>query len=59
MLGKRQGSLGKKRVKRDLCAWETYLDKRLYESRIIITRISDRKPSHKIDCMGMLEYIVW
>ncbi|MFS7961892.1 hypothetical protein Hanom_Chr08g00720331 [Helianthus anomalus] len=32
---------------------------RLYESRIIITRISDRRPTHKIDYTGMLEYVVW
>ncbi|MFS7935116.1 hypothetical protein Hanom_Chr05g00399711 [Helianthus anomalus] len=32
---------------------------RLYESWIIITRISDRRPSHNIDCTRMLEYVVW
>ncbi|KAM0047423.1 hypothetical protein Hdeb2414_s0008g00263241 [Helianthus debilis subsp. tardiflorus] len=35
MLGKRQGSLGKKRVKRDLCKREAYLDVRLIGSRRI------------------------
>ncbi|KAJ0623323.1 hypothetical protein HanIR_Chr01g0030581 [Helianthus annuus] len=28
---------------------------RLYESRAVITRSRDRRPSHKIDCTGIIE----
>ncbi|MFS8028418.1 hypothetical protein Hanom_Chr16g01510361 [Helianthus anomalus] len=30
----------------------------LYESRINLTRSSDRRPSHKIDCTGMFTYVI-
>ncbi|KAJ0785659.1 hypothetical protein HanOQP8_Chr02g0045741 [Helianthus annuus] len=29
----------------------------LYESRAVITRSRDRRPSHKIDCTGIVEYV--
>ena len=31
---------------------------RFYESRAVITRNRDRRPSHKIDCTGIIEYVL-
>ncbi|KAJ0556630.1 hypothetical protein HanIR_Chr07g0316001 [Helianthus annuus] len=30
----------------------------LYESRAVIMRSRDRRPSHKIDCTGIIEYVL-
>ncbi|KAJ0435923.1 hypothetical protein HanIR_Chr17g0898791 [Helianthus annuus] len=31
---------------------------RLYEARAVITSNRDRRPSHKIDCTGIIEYVL-
>ncbi|MFS8029898.1 hypothetical protein Hanom_Chr17g01527731 [Helianthus anomalus] len=38
---------------RKITKWEV-----LYESRAVITRNRDQRSSHKIDCTGIIEYVL-